>query len=268
MVILSFLEIKNVHKNFTQQDGTKLNVLNNINLNINNREFITFIGPSGCGKSTLLNILAGLIKPDKGQIKLKDRTIQDPGNDRVMVFQESSLFPWLTVIENVMFGLKAKNMDKETAYNKALKQLKAVHLSDFKDSYPHQISGGMKQRAAIARALVINPEILLMDEPFGSLDEQTRIILHQELMKLWQKTKKTIVFVTHNIREAVKLSDRIIVLGSNPGRIIEQIPINVSRPRNKENPQLINLENKILQLLQNEINPVGDYGNEVQKIAT
>ncbi len=259
---MSFFTIKDVHKHFIQENGTKLEVLKNINLRIKEKEFITFIGPSGCGKSTLLNILAGLVQPDSGQILLQDKLITNPGNNRVMVFQEAALFPWLSVIENVIFGLKAKNIDKKNAYKKALRQLEAVHLANFKDSYPHQLSGGMKQRAAIARALVLDPEILLMDEPFGALDEQTRLVLHRELMDLWLETEKTIIFVTHSIREAVKLSDRIIVFGTNPGRIIEKKSINTPHPRDKENPYLIKIENRILDLLQNEMKNVGEHKDE------
>lgn len=263
---MNLLNIKSLNKNFKQENGNKLKVLKNIDLKIKEKEFITFIGPSGCGKSTLLNILAGLIPASSGQVMLKNKIIDKPGNDRVMVFQEAALFPWLTVIENVLFGLKIKNIDKEKAYQKALKQLKAVHLDNFKNSYPHQLSGGMKQRVAIARSLVLDPEILLMDEPFGALDEQTRLMLHDQLIELWQQTKKTIVFVTHNIREAVKLSDRIIVFGSNPGRIIEEFKIDNSQPRNRENPSLIRIENKILKLLETEIKKQGEQ--KYEKIAT
>lgn len=263
---MSMLEISKVSKYFEQENSEKLIALENINLEIEAKEFVSFIGPSGCGKSTLLNILAGLINPSRGQIKLSNKVIKKPGNDRVMVFQEAALFPWLTVIENVLFGLKLKNISKENAYQRALKQLQAVQLANFKDAYPHQLSGGMKQRVAIARALVLDPEILLMDEPFGALDEQTRLMLQQQLIELWQQTEKTIVFVTHNISEAVKLSDRIIVFGSNPGRIIEEFKITRSHPRQRENPELIKLENKILKLLKKEIKQKGDKIYE--KIAT
>lgn len=263
---MSMLEISKVSKYFEQENSEKLIALENINLEIKAKEFVSFIGPSGCGKSTLLNILAGLINPSQGQIKLSSKVIKKPGNDRVMVFQEAALFPWLKVIENVLFGLKLKNISKENAYQRALKQLQAVQLADFKDAYPHQLSGGMKQRVAIARALVLDPEILLMDEPFGALDEQTRLMLQQQLIELWRETEKTIVFVTHNISEAVKLSDRIIVFGSKPGRIIKEFKITRSHPRQRENPELIKLENKILKLLKKEIKQTGDKIYE--KIAT
>lgn len=263
---MSLLNIKSLNKNFIQENGSSLTVLNNINLQIKQKEFVTFIGPSGCGKSTLLNILAGLIPASSGQVMLKNKMIDKPGNDRVMIFQEAALFPWLTVIENVLFGLKIKKTAKDKAYQKALKQLKAVYLDNFIDSYPHQLSGGMKQRVAIARALVLDPEILLMDEPFGALDEQTRMMLHSQLIELWQETEKTIIFVTHNIREAVKLSDRIIVFGSNPGRIIEEYIINCPQPRNRENPALVRIENKILKLLEKEIKKQGEQ--KYEKIVT
>lgn len=256
-VQMAFLSINNINKSYKQENNQELNVLNNINLNIKEKEFITFIGPSGCGKSTLLNLLAGLEEANSGEILLKGEKINSPGNDRVMVFQEAALFPWLSVIDNVVFGLKAKNIKKELAYEMGVKQLKAVHLAEFKDSYPHQLSGGMKQRVAIARALVMNPEILLMDEPFAALDEQTRIVLHKELMQLWLESKKTIIFITHNIREAVKLSDRIIVFGTNPGKIVETFTINQPRPRQRDDQLLINLENDILNILNQEMTRKG-----------
>lgn len=263
---MNLLHVKDVNKNFNQENGHQLEVLKDISLKIKEKEFISFIGPSGCGKSTLLNILAGLIPASSGQVMVKNKMIDKPGNDRVMVFQEAALFPWLTVIENVLFGLKIKKIDKDKAYQQALNQLKAVHLDKFKDAYPHQLSGGMKQRVAIARSLVLDPEILLMDEPFGALDEQTRLMLHRQLIKLWQDTEKTIVFVTHNIREAVKLSDRIIVFSSNPGKIIEEFKIDKPQPRNRENPTLVRMENKILKLLETEIKKQGEQ--KYEKIAT
>lgn len=255
---MSLLQIKEINQEFKQKNSKNNKVLKNINLNIKKEEFITFIGPSGCGKSTLLHIIAGLIKPSSGKILINNKEISNPDSNRVMVFQDSALFPWLSVIENVSFGLKEKNLSKNEIYNKSLNQLKAVNLAEFKDAYPHQLSGGMKQRAAIARALVLEPKILLMDEPFGALDEQTRLILQEELMNIFKQSKNTIIFVTHNIREAVKLSDRIIVFSSTPASIIEDIKIKHSHPRKKDNQALIKIENKILKLLKNEIQPVGD----------
>jgi len=250
---MKIVVVKNVYKSFPQKSGHNLVVLKDINLTINKGEFVTLIGPSGCGKSTMLNIIAGLILPDKGRVLVNGKKVTSPGKDRVMVFQEGALFPWLTVLDNVMFGLKTNNIDKQTAYKRALEQLKAVHLHKFKDAYPHQLSGGMKQRVAIARALVMNPQILLMDEPFGALDEQTRLILHRELLEIWLKTRKTIVFVTHNIREAVKLSDRVIVFGINPGRILKEFKISIPHPRPRGNQHLIKIEDQILKILQQEV---------------
>ena len=259
---MSLLQIKEINQEFKQKNSKNNKVLKNINLNIKKEEFITFIGPSGCGKSTLLHIIAGLIKPSSGKILINNKEISNPDSNRVMVFQDSALFPWLSVIENVSFGLKEKNLSKNEIYNKSLNQLKAVNLAEFKDAYPHQLSGGMKQRAAIARALVLEPKILLMDEPFGALDEQTRLILQEELMNIFKQSKNTIIFVTHNIREAVKLSDRIIVFSDTPASIVEDIKIKEAQPRNIENQSLIKIEKKILNLLKSEVQTVGDKDYE------
>jgi len=217
---------------------------------------VSIVGPSGCGKSTLLYLIAGLEKADKGEINISGKKVQQPGPDRVVVFQEAGLFPWLTVLENVTYGLLLKKMDKNEAEKKAKDILKMVHLSRYIDAYPHQLSGGMKQRVAIARALVLEPDILLMDEPFSALDEQTRMVLHKELLEIWKKTKVTIFFVTHNIREAVLLSEKIVVFATRPGRIKEII----TAPSSKEGimPDSITLhtEQKILSLLENEIEKV------------
>lgn len=259
---MKFLEIKDLNKAFSQTNSEAQQVLNNINLKIEKEEFITFIGPSGCGKSTLLNIIAGLINPTSGEIVIKNKKVNGPAKNRVMVFQEAALFPWLSVIENVSFGLKESKLSKKEIYTKSLQQLRAVHLEEFKNAYPHQLSGGMKQRAAIARALVLEPEILLMDEPFGALDEQTRLILQEELMSIFENSKNTIIFVTHNIREAVKLSDRIIVFSNTPASIVEDIKIKEAQPRNIENQSLIKIEKKILNLLKSEVQTVGDKDYE------
>lgn len=248
--------IQNVEKTFFNKDeNTSFTVFDNINLTIKKGEFLSLLGPSGCGKSTLLNIIAGLDKSTKGVIKIGSKTISGPGPDRGVVFQEAALMPWLTVLENVMFGLK-KKMNKEEAKNKAMDYLKLVHLSKFINSYPHELSGGMKQRVSIARALAMDPEILLMDEPFGALDEQTRSMLHKEVQFIWEQTGKTIVFVTHNIRESILLSDRIILMGTRPGGIIHEFPVNLPRPRKPSSPEFIKLEEDIMSLLAGEIEKV------------
>lgn len=248
--------VKDVEKTyFNKEENTSFTVFNNINLKIKKGEFLSLLGPSGCGKSTLLNIIAGLDKSTKGMVQVGSKPVNGPGPDRGVVFQEAALMPWLTVLENVMFGLK-KKMNKEQAEKKALEYLKLVHLSKFVKSYPHELSGGMKQRVSIARALAMDPEILLMDEPFGALDEQTRSMLHKEVQYIWEQTGKTIIFVTHNIRESVLLSDRIILMGTRPGGIISEFPVNIPRPRKPSSPEFIKLEEDIMNLLAGEIEKV------------
>ena len=225
-------------------------------LNIKRGEFISLLGPSGCGKSTLLNIIAGLDKQTSGDITVNGKPIVGPGNDRIVVFQESGLFPWLSVLDNVMYGLLIKNVPKEEAKERAMKWLQKVHLGKFAHAQPHELSGGMKQRVAIARALVMDPEILLMDEPFAALDEQTRMVLHKELEELWYETKKTIIFVTHNIREAVVLSDRILLMKTRPGGIKNIFDVKAARPRTATDSLLAHLESRILTELEQEMEKV------------
>lgn len=249
------IQVKNVQKVFSQTDRP-LNVLENINLTINDGEFVSCLGPSGCGKSTLLNIIAGLETQTSGEVLVDGHPVTGPGTDRVMVFQEAALFPWLSVLDNVMFGLKIKGQSRKAATELAHEYLKMVHLSRFIHSFPHELSGGMRQRVAIARALVMNPNYLLMDEPFGALDEQTKLVLHADLQEIWVKNRKTIVFVTHNIREAVKLSDRVIILGTRPGNIKKEFKVQFSRPRAEGDKNLVHLENLILEELREEIEKV------------
>lgn len=231
-------------------------VLDNVQLTIKRGEFVSLLGPSGCGKSTLLNIVAGLEKPSSGELLVNDKPVNGPGNDRIVVFQESGLFPWMTVLDNVMYGLLLKKIPKKEAKEKALTWLQKVHLGKFIDAYPHELSGGMKQRVAIARALVMEPEILLMDEPFAALDEQTRMVLHKELESIWAETGKTILFVTHNIREAVVLSDRIILMKTRPGGIKNQYEVQAARPRSAPDSLLLHLETRILEELEQEMEKV------------
>ncbi|RKL69282.1 nitrate/sulfonate/bicarbonate ABC transporter ATP-binding protein [Salipaludibacillus neizhouensis] len=248
--------IKNVEKTFPNRDNkTFFTVFKDISLDIKEGEFVSLLGPSGCGKSTLLNIVAGLDKPTSGAAYVGETKISGPGSDRGVVFQEAALMPWLNVIENVMFALK-KTMDKATAKKHAEKYLKLVHLSKFLHSYPHELSGGMKQRVAIARALSMDPKVLLMDEPFGALDEQTRMMLHKEVQFIWEQTKKTILFVTHNIRESILLSDRIVLMGTRPGGIIKIFPVDLPRPRIPSSPEFIQLEEDIMSILGGEIEKV------------
>jgi NitT/TauT family transport system ATP-binding protein len=205
--------------------------LHRVSFEVRKREFISVIGPSGCGKSTLIRILAGLDYPTSGVVRLDGRAVQGPGADRGMVFQAYTLFPWLTVKKNVMFGLKMKGVARAEAERLAIEWLGVVGLADAADKYPGQLSGGMKQRVAIARALANDPRILLMDEPFGALDAQTRCSMQAHLLRIWEAVDVTVLFITHDLEEAIYLSDRIVVLGSNPGRIVEIIDVPVSRPR-------------------------------------
>jgi len=251
-----YLTIDGIDKSFVNEKDNRLQVLDNISLNIEKGSFVSIVGPSGCGKSTLLYLIAGLEKADKGEINISGKKVQQPGPDRVVVFQEAGLFPWLTVLENVTYGLLLKKMDKNEAEKKAKDILKMVHLSRYIDAYPHQLSGGMKQRVAIARALVMEPDILLMDEPFSALDEQTRMVLHKELLDIWKKTKVTIFFVTHNIREAVLLSEKIVVFATRPGRIKEIITVPSSKEGIMPDSITLHTEQRILSLLENEIEKV------------
>ncbi|SEQ00666.1 ABC transporter ATP-binding protein [Piscibacillus halophilus] len=249
------LNLNNVGKTYTDQNQGRFEVFSGIDLTIEENQFVSILGPSGCGKSTLLSMVAGLESVSEGAISLEGNDINQPGPDRGMVFQEPSLFPWLNVQENVLYPIK-KRLPKKEAEERVNHFLKMVHLSKFKNHYTYELSGGMQQRVAIARALAMDPKVLLMDEPFGALDEQTRHIMHDELTKIWHETKKTILFVTHSIQEAIKLSDRVVVMGTRPGRIIADFDINVSRPRRRDDAKVIELENQVMDLLKDEINKV------------
>jgi NitT/TauT family transport system ATP-binding protein len=253
------IKINNLNKAYG-----KINVLQDINLHIKESEFVSFIGPSGCGKSTLINIIAGLDKATSGKVLVDEKEINGTHTDRIMVFQNAALFPWLDVYGNVAFGLKNICKDPNEIRDKVEEVLRKVHLSKFKHHYPHQLSGGMKQRVSIARSIVMDPKILLMDEPFSALDEQTRMLLHNELQEIWMETGKTILFVTHNIREAVKLSDRVIIMGIRPGCIVDDIAIDMAHPRQSTDSNLFYKEELIFRKLKVEIEKVAkeELGNE------
>ncbi|MDU0202908.1 ABC transporter ATP-binding protein [Paenibacillus sp. MAH-36] len=250
------IEIKGVSKTFVQRIGGNYKALDNITLTIKKGEFVSILGPSGCGKSTVLNLVAGFDTQSEGTIEVNGKKVTGAGADRVVVFQEHGLFPWLTVLDNVAFGLKQKGIPKKERHELAMEQIKAVHLSRFADRYPHELSGGMKQRAAIARALAMDPEILLMDEPFAALDEQTRLILHKELEEIWMRTRKTILFITHNIREAVILSDRVVVMSTRPGTIKKEFIVQAARPRDAADTLLHHVENAAMDALADELEKV------------
>jgi len=227
------LEASGVRKSFSK-DGRSLAVLDVERFSVQDGEFVTVIGPSGCGKSTLLHIMGGFIRAEAGAIQVHGRRVSGPGPDRGMMFQEFALFPWKTVAGNVAWGLEAQGMSKSKIGEVVDRHLEMIGLGDFRDHYPAELSGGMKQRVQLARVLAIDPEVLLMDEPFGALDAQTRETMQEELTRLWERTGKTIVFVTHDIDEAVYLGDRVVVLTARPGRIREEVKIDLPRPRGLE----------------------------------
>jgi NitT/TauT family transport system ATP-binding protein len=225
------LDVKGLGKTYATPQGQRTTALQDIHFKTHRREFVCVIGPSGCGKSTLIRILAGLEAYDQGQVLLDGQPVQGPGKDRGMVFQGYTLFPWLTVKKNVMFGLEVNNHGHNEAEAQARQWLELVGLSKFADVYPHQLSGGMKQRVAIARALANQPRILLMDEPFGALDAQTRAKMQHHLLEIWKHIDITILFITHDLDEAIFLADRILVLKAHPGSVQELIEVPVPRPR-------------------------------------
>lgn len=225
------MEARNVFKKFPTSSGGEHTVLKDISFQLHSREFLSIIGPSGCGKSTLIRILAGLESVSGGEILLDGQPVVNPGAERGMVFQKYTLFPWLSVCRNVMFGLESIGKDRDTAENIALQWLDIIGLSKYADYYPGQLSGGMQQRVAIARALAPQPRVLLMDEPFGALDAQTRTQMQNYLLEVWRNIDITIIFVTHDLDEAVYLADRILALKANPGEINEVIEVPVARPR-------------------------------------
>ena len=228
------LEVRQLSKVFFEQNDPRkpgFVALYNISLAIRNKEFVSLLGPSGCGKTTLIRIIAGLIPADRGEVIVDGQTVTAPGRDRCMVFQQFGLLPWRTVLTNVEFGLEIEGVGKEERRRAAEKYLDLVGLKGFEHYYPHQISGGMQQRVGIARALSKQPDILLMDEPFGAVDAQTREQLQEELLRIWNQTDTTVVFVTHSIDEAIYLSDRVVVMQGRPGRIKEEVVVELPRPR-------------------------------------
>ena len=241
------LKIDNVYKEYEGRKG-KTVALNGVSLDIKENEFVCVVGPSGCGKSTLLNIIAGLLEPTSGAVYLDGKKIEGTGVERGVVFQGYALFPWRTVLKNVMFGLEIKKMPKAEAEATARKYIKAVGLEGFEEAYPKELSGGMRQRVAIARAYAVNPEVLLMDEPFGALDAQTRVQLQSELLNTWEHEKKTCFFITHDVEEAIILAQRVVIMSARPGRIKRIVDIDIPYPRTqatKLDPRFVELKNEI-----------------------
>ncbi|SHK11529.1 NitT/TauT family transport system ATP-binding protein [Hathewaya proteolytica DSM 3090] len=245
-----FIKINNLTKVFKTKENFQVKALEDINLSVDENDFICIVGPSGCGKSTLLRIIASLETATEGEALYKDKKIDKPTSEIGMVFQNYSLLQWRTVIDNISLGLEFKGVGKKERREKAREYLKIINMENFEKAYPYELSGGMQQRVAIARALVNNPEVLLMDEPFGALDAHTRIILQEELLRIWDSHKKTILFVTHSVDEAVYLSDKIVVMGKNPGCIKEIINVEIDRPRDRANPEYGKLTSRILKMLE------------------
>ena len=245
------IEAKNIEK-FFQHDGKPLKALDGVNLSVNDGEFVCIVGPSGCGKSTFLRILAGLEKPDGGEIMLDGKKLNDTGPERIMVFQEGALFPWLSVRDNVEYGLKISGIPEKERNEISNRYLDMMQLTQFSNSYTYQLSTGMKQRVAIARALVMDPDVLLMDEPFAALDSQTRDLLLVEMQLIWKKTQKTIIFVTHNVPEAAVLGSRVVVFSARPSIVKKIIDVDYKRPRVDEDENLTVYEKEILSSLRHQ----------------
>lgn len=247
----TILSIKDLKKSFKTDDG-ELVAIEDFDLDVEEGEFVSLLGPSGCGKTTVLRMVAGLDRPTSGTIYLKDKKIVEPGLDRGMVFQEFALFPWRTVKRNIEFGMELTRISKDERHDRAQRYLEFVGLKGFENAHPHELSGGMKQRVALARALANKPDILLMDEPFGALDAQTRNLMQKELVRVTEKTGKTVLFVTHSVDEAVYLSDRIVVLSARPAKIKNIYRIDWPKLRDRANVEFAALRKRILEELESE----------------
>ncbi|HWI62192.1 MAG TPA: ABC transporter ATP-binding protein [Symbiobacteriaceae bacterium] len=246
------LELRHIGKHFHTRQG-KLHVLDDVNLQVSRGEFLCLLGPSGSGKSTLFNIIAGLEPPDTGEVLIEGKPVTEPGPDRVVVFQDGALFPWLTVQGNVEFGLTMAGIPAAERKERVKEALAMVRLSRFAGACIHELSGGMRQRVAIARAIVMRPKVLLMDEPFAALDAQTRNVMHEELQRIWLQTGKTVIFVTHNVAEAVRLGDRVAVLSFRPGRIKREVKIHRPRPRLADDPHLLEIRTFLVRDLKHDV---------------
>ncbi|MCF6408976.1 ABC transporter ATP-binding protein [Pseudalkalibacillus salsuginis] len=238
------LQLKNVNKAYG-----KLTVLENLSLEVEKGEFVAIVGPSGCGKSTALRMLAGLEQPTTGEVSADGTVIKGPNSNRVMIFQEHALYPWRTIEDNVGLGLELANVSKKERRGRIHKVLEKVGLENFKTYYPHQLSGGMKQRASIARALVLDPEVLLLDEPYGALDAITRLTMQNELIRLWEGSNQTMVLITHDIDEALYLADRVFVLSSRPGKLVKEVRNDMLRPRDRNSTQFVKFRQEIMESL-------------------
>lgn len=247
---------RGVSKTFLpKRGGNQVLAVNNVTLEIGDKAFVCLVGPSGCGKSTLLNLLAGFERPDSGEVLLNGEPIRAPGPDRGMVFQENALFPWLTVLGNVSYGPQRLGVPKSKYLPAVHAILRQVGLSRFGENYPDELSGGMRQRVAIARALVNEPKVLLLDEPFGALDAQTRALMQELLLDVWERHHRTVLFVTHDVDEAVFMADRVVVMSRRPGRVLADIPVSLRRPRGYEvltTPEFASIKRSVLELVRQE----------------
>lgn len=253
---MGVVNLENVTVRFGSNPTTQVTALENLNLEIADHQFAVIVGPSGCGKSSCMDLVAGLNQASDGRVVVDGNTIEKPGSDRGMVPQSYSLFPWLTVQKNVEFGLSLSGVSKAERQERAAHYVEAVGLTRFRNSYPSQLSGGMKQRVAIARALAVNPEVLLMDEPFGALDSQTRAVMQELLLKIWQEERKTVLFITHDIDEAIFLGDVVYVMSARPGRIMDTIKVEIERPRDytvTTSPDFIEIKKRIMSSLHDEV---------------
>ena len=228
------IKIENLDFSYSDKQDKEVKVIDDLNLSVYDQEFLTIVGASGCGKSTLLNVIAGLLPPDRGNILLNDKRITGPGPDRTMVFQDDAVFPWYTVKQNIEYGLKITMQDKELRNKEVSNTLKLVGLSDNAKMFPRQLSGGMRKRVDVARAIITKPEVLLMDEPFAALDVMTKQKLQEQFLNIWNETRMTVVFVTHDLEEALYLADRVVVMSSHPGRISRVVEVPFGRPRDKD----------------------------------
>jgi NitT/TauT family transport system ATP-binding protein len=259
----ALLHIQGIDKTFTRTGKASVEALRSINLSIQEGEFVSIVGASGSGKSTLLRIIDGLLAPTAGSVMVDGKIVTRPGPDRAMVFQQDSLLPWKTVTENVAYGLSLANRPKPEVAQIAQRFVELTGLRGFEGHYPHQLSGGMRQRVNVARALAVNPRILLLDEPFAALDAQTREIMQTELLTIWQTTRKTVLLITHQIEEAVFLSDRVIVLSARPGRVREEVIVDLPRPRDlqlKRNPAFVRHVDHIWKLIEAEVRAAVEKG--------
>jgi NitT/TauT family transport system ATP-binding protein len=252
-----FIQAQNLSLSFRPKNREPVAALTDLNLAVARGEFVSIVGPSGCGKSTFLNILLGLIKQDSGTLELNSTPITGPSQERAMVFQEFGLLPWRTVAANIELGLELKGTPTAARTERATELIKLVGLNGFERHYPHELSGGMKQRVGLARALATEPQVLLMDEPFAALDAQTRDLMQTELLQIWERTKKTVLFVTHSIEEAAYLSDRVIIMTARPGRTKDVLQIGLPRPRDYEmrlTPEFNEIKLRIWEVLKEELN--------------